>query len=191
MSDMEKHLRAGIWTLVMLITLCACQGKQPEQQALGKTDAALLITSSAFEGGGTIPTRYTCDGEDLSPPLSWSEPPAGTGSLVLLCDDPDAPAGTWDHWVLFNIPATARSLPQNLPSAPVLDGAGVHGANSWGRIGYGGPCPPEGTEHRYYFRLYALDISLDLDPGATRKDVEKALKGHILAQGQLVGQYGR
>lgn len=149
------------------------------------------LQSSAFGAGGTIPTMYTCDGQDVSPPLSWSEPPAGTESLVLLCDDPDAPVGTWDHWVLFNIPAASRSLPEGMGAEPVIDGAGVQGTNSWDRIGYGGPCPPKGGEHRYYFRLYALDTNLDLDSGAMRKDVEKALQAHVLAQGQLMGRYGR
>ena len=177
--------------LLILSVLAGCQGKQPERQIQEGTGTALPIESDAFEAERTIPQRYTCDGEDLSPPLSWAEPPSGTLSLVLICDDPDAPIGTWDHWVLFNIPATARSLPEEVPADPIVEGAGVHGSNSWDRLGYGGPCPPKGGAHRYYFRLYALDTKLDLEPGAGKKDVEKAMQGHILAQGQLMGRYGR
>ena len=191
MNNSGRDLRSGIWMLIMLIALCTCQGQQPEPEPLLGPGVAMDLQSSAFEAGGMIPTRYTCDGQDVSPALSWSEPPAGTESLVLLCDDPDAPAGTWDHWVLFNIPAANRSLPERIATEPVIDGAGVQGANSWGKIGYGGPCPPKGTEHRYYLRLYALDTNLDLEPGAKRKDVEEAFQGHILAQGQLMGRYGR
>jgi Raf kinase inhibitor-like YbhB/YbcL family protein len=151
----------------------------------------LQIESSAFRTGEAIPKRYTCDGDDISPALSWSEPPAGTESLALIVDDPDAPVGTWVHWVLFDIPATARSLPEGVPPAPTVEGTGVHGNSSWRRVGYGGPCPPQGPAHRYIFRLYALDTTLDLKPGASRQDVDKAMKGHILAQGELLGQYGR
>lgn len=151
----------------------------------------MRVESDAFKAEETIPQRYTCDGEDLSPPLSWSEPPAGTQGLVLIGDDPDAPVGTWDHWVLFNIPAATRSLPEGIPADPVIDGVGTHGSNGWHRLGYGGPCPPKGGAHRYYFKLYALDTTLNLDPGASKKDVETAIEGHILAEGQLIGLYGR
>lgn len=191
MNISARDLRTGIWMLIMSIALCTCQEQQPEPESLQDPGVTMNLQSSAFGAGGTIPTMYTCDGQDVSPPLSWSEPPAGTESLVLLCDDPDAPVGTWDHWVLFNIPAASRSLPEGMGAEPVIDGAGVQGTNSWDRIGYGGPCPPKGGEHRYYFRLYALDTNLDLDSGAMRKDVEKALQAHVLAQGQLMGRYGR
>jgi Raf kinase inhibitor-like YbhB/YbcL family protein len=191
MNNTGRDLRTAVCTLIMLIALCACQGQQPEPEPLLGPGVAMDLQSSAFEAGGMIPTKYTCDGQDVSPALSWSEPPVDTESLVLFCDDPDAPAGTWDHWVLFNIPAASRSLPESIATEPVIDKAGVQGANSWGKIGYGGPCPPKGGEHRYYFRLYALDTNLDLEPGATRKDVEEALQGHVLAQGQLMGRYGR
>ena len=176
---------------MILAVLSGCQGEQPEQRVQEGTELALQIASAAFNADGTIPQRYTCDGEDLSPPLFWSEPPPGTQSFALICDDPDAPAGTWDHWVLFNIPATTRSVPEGVPADPVVKGAGMHGSNSWERLGYGGPCPPEGGAHRYYFRLYALDANLDLEPGAGKEDVDKAMRGHILAQGQLMARYGR
>ena len=191
MQNMRNSPRFALGILMILALLSGCQNGQPERQVQAGTGIALQIRSDAFEADGTIPQRYTCDGEDLSPPLSWSEPPAGTQSLVLVCDDPDAPAGTWDHWVLFNIAATTHSLPEGIPADPVVKGAGTHGSNSWDRLGYGGPCPPKGAAHRYYFRLYALDTNLDLDPGAEKKDVEKAIEGHILAQGQLMGRYGR
>lgn len=188
---MNDRMTLGTWLLLILAVLSACQGEQPQQPAPQGTEVELAIESSAFEMEGTIPQQYTCDGEDVSPPLSWSEPPAGTQSLVLVCDDPDAPIGTWDHWVLFNIPAAVRSLPEGVAADEVIEGVGVHGTNSWRRLGYGGPCPPEGPAHRYYFKLYALDVALGLDPGADKQDVEKAMTGHILAQGQLMARYGR
>jgi Raf kinase inhibitor-like YbhB/YbcL family protein len=151
---------------------------------------AIQLTSTAFCDGAMIPIRYTCDGEDVSPPLSWSGLPAGTRYLTLICDDPDAPVGTWDHWVLFNIPATATGLPEDVPAKASLDDGSVHGNNSWGRPGYGGPCPPGGT-HRYFFKLYALDTELNLKTGATKSQLVKAMEGHILAQGQLMGKYRR
>lgn len=152
--------------------------------------ASLSLTSPAFAQGQPIPARFTCDGEDISPALNWGEPPAGTRSFALIMDDPDAPAGTWTHWVLFNIPADMRSLDEAVPALETLTSGARHGKNSWGRLGYGGPCPPAGT-HRYFFRLYALDIFLDLPAGAAKKDVQSAMQGHILAQGELMGTYAR
>ena len=151
---------------------------------------AIQLTSEAFSDGTMIPKRFTCDGEDRSPPLSWSGLPTETASLALICDDPDAPVGTWDHWVLFNIPASATGLPENVSAKATLDDGSVHGNNSWGRLGYGGPCPPGGT-HRYFFKLYALDIELDLKTGATKSQLVKAMEGNILDQGQLMGKYRR
>ena len=151
---------------------------------------AIQLTSEAFSDGTMIPKRFTCDGEDLSPPLSWSDLPTETAFLALICDDPDAPVGTWDHWVLFNIPASATGLPVNVPAKATLDDGSVHGNNSWGRLGYGGPCPPGGT-HRYFFKLYALDIALNLKTGATKSQLVKAMEGNILDQGQLMGKYRR
>lgn len=188
---MGNSFRLGLWMLVLLAALTACQGETPERTAQEGTGVTLQIESAAFVAEGTIPQRYTCDKDDVSPPLSWSEPPAGTQSLALIFEDPDAPAGTWTHWVLFNMPAGIRSLPEGVPLDPVVEGTGVHGSNSWRRLGYGGPCPPPGPVHHYYFKLYFLDTSLDLDPGASKKDVEKAIQGHILAEGQLMGEYGR
>ena len=151
---------------------------------------AIHMTSRAFTEGSVIPQKYTCDGEDVSPPLTWTGVPTGTRSLALICDDPDAPVGTWDHWVLYNIPGDAAGLPEGIPSDPILDTGGVQGKNSWGRTGYGGPCPPSGT-HRYFFKLFAMDTLLDLKSGATTSQLLEAMQGHILAQGELMGRYRR
>jgi Raf kinase inhibitor-like YbhB/YbcL family protein len=152
----------------------------------------LEISSPAFREGEMIPKRFTCQGKDVSPPLKIAPSVKGSVSLVLIMDDPDAPRGTWVHWVLFNLPSDAREIPEAIPARPILPNGAMHGANSWGnrRIGYGGPCPPSGT-HRYYFKVYALDAKLNLRPGATIAQVEKAMKGHVMAEGQLMGRYKR
>ncbi|MBS3104901.1 YbhB/YbcL family Raf kinase inhibitor-like protein [Candidatus Woesearchaeota archaeon] len=142
------------------------------------------LTSSAFTHNSAIPSEYTCDGNDLSPELMISDVPSNAKSLVLISDDPDAPVGTWDHWVVFNIPPLTASIPKG------TEPKGTAGKNSWGRTGYGGPCPPSGT-HRYFFKLYALDTTLNLPQGAAKKDLEKAMQGHIVAQAQLMGNYKR
>lgn len=147
----------------------------------------LSITSSAFEHEGAIPSKYTCDGDDISPELSWSSGPEGTKSFALICDDPDAPMGTWVHWVVFNLSSTQTKLAEN---APIKNLGAVEGTNSWDKTGYGGPCPPSGS-HRYYFKVYALDTTLDLDAKADKSAVLAAMKGHILAQGELMGRYER
>ena len=151
---------------------------------------AIEVTSTAFSEGEMIPARFTCDGQDISPPLAWSGVPDTAQSLALICDDPDAPVGTWDHWVLFNLPADAAGLPEAVPAEPTLASGAVNGKNSWGRLGYGGPCPPGGT-HRYFFYLYALDTRLSLESGATKAQLRQAMEGHILAEGQLMGRYQR
>lgn len=150
----------------------------------------MKLESSAFSANSMIPSRYTCDGVDSSPPLSWDEPPAETHSLALICDDPDAPMGTWVHWVLYDIPPTTRQLPEQVPAQAQVAGAGNQGRNDFGKLGYGGPCPPGGT-HRYFFKLYALDQMLNLKAGATKAEVEKAMQGHILENAELVGRYTR
>jgi hypothetical protein len=148
------------------------------------------IRSSAFKEGTSIPAKYTCDNLDVSPPLEWSRVESGIRTFALICDDPDAPAGTWVHWVLFNITGNTRQLPENLPVSETLKDGSRQGKNDFGKIGYGGPCPPSGT-HRYYFKLYALDIALDLKPGITKRDLLKAMEGHITDEGQLMGRYKR
>jgi Raf kinase inhibitor-like YbhB/YbcL family protein len=152
---------------------------------------SIEVTSTAFQEGTTIPKQYTGDGADQSPPLHWSEPPSGTKSIALICDDPDAPLGTWVHWVLFNLPSQTRELDEGVPTTETLASGAKHGKNDFGNIGYGGPAPPKGKAHRYFFKLYALDVAVDLNPGATKAQLEDAMKGHILAEGQLMGTYKR
>jgi Raf kinase inhibitor-like YbhB/YbcL family protein len=149
------------------------------------------LSTTAFAEGQTIPKKSTCDGPDVSPPLSWKGAPAATKSLALIVDDPDAPAGTWVHWVVFNIPANMTELPEGVEKTEQVAGGALQGRNDFSKIGYNGPCPPPGKPHRYFFKLYALDGVLNLKPGATKADVERAMKGHILAEAQIMGRYGR
>lgn len=155
------------------------------------TDPRFAIESPAFDRGEAIPRKYTADGADVSPPLRWSDAPEGTRSFALICEDPDAPAGNWVHWVIYNIPASATQLQEDVPKKETLASGALQGKNDFRKIGYGGPSPPAGRPHRYYFRLYALGATLDLGPGARKKDVERAMSGHILAQTELMGMYGR
>ena len=150
----------------------------------------IKIKSPAFVPGGKIPGKYTCDGMDISPPLAWTSGPEGTKTFALICDDPDAPMGTWVHWVLFNLPADIIELRENVPPERELESGAKQGMNDFRKIGYGGPCPPGGT-HRYYFKLYALDTEINLEAGATKSELLKAMEGHILAEGQLMGRYER
>jgi Raf kinase inhibitor-like YbhB/YbcL family protein len=152
---------------------------------------SFTLKSTAFPNGGVIPKKYTCDGADLSPALSWDDAPAGTQSLALIVDDPDAPMGTWTHWLIWNIPAKATLLPEDTPKMNLLDNGARQGGNDFKRIGYGGPCPPPGKPHRYFFKLYALDARLEVKAGAVRSELEPALQPHILAQAQWMGTYGR
>jgi Raf kinase inhibitor-like YbhB/YbcL family protein len=148
------------------------------------------IKSSAFGSGEMIAAKYTCDGANFSPPLEWAGSPAGTRSFALICDDPDAPMGTWVHWVIYDIPPTATMLAEGITRQKDLPGGGTQGINDFRKIGYGGPCPPGGT-HRYFFKLYALDTMLGLKPGITKDQLLKAMRGHILAEAQLMGTYRR
>ena len=149
------------------------------------------IASTAFSSGSTIPKKFTCDGPDVSPELSWKEAPAATQSFALIMDDPDAPVGTWVHWVLYNVPGNTKELTEGVEKRDQLGNGATQGRNDFRRIGYGGPCPPPGTPHRYFFKLYALDTKLSLKPGATKQELEGAIKGHILGQTELMGRYGR
>jgi len=142
----------------------------------------MIITSPAFENKGFIPKKYTCDGDDVNPPLKIEGIPEGTRSLVLIVDDPDAPRGTWDHWIVWNIPPVEKIEEDSVP--------GTEGLNDLNRRSYGGPCPPSGT-HRYFFKVYALDTKLDLNPNSRKRDVERAMEGHIIAKGEIVGRYSR
>ncbi len=177
--------------VIAFIVLCLWQGKDgPKPETMGGKEMQIKLTSTAFEQGGMIPKRYTCDGTDVSPPLAWTAVPEGIKSIALICDDPDAPMGTWVHWVLFNLPANMKELPESVPPQERLETGAIQGTNDFRKIGYGGPCPPGGT-HRYYFKLYALDTELNLQAGATKKELLKAMEGHILAEGQLMGKYKR
>jgi hypothetical protein len=151
----------------------------------------ITITSPAFPPDGMIPSRYTCDAEDISPQLDWSGVPASAKSLVLVSDDPDAPVGTWVHWVIYDLPPGTTGLPEGIPKSDTVSGGGIQGMTDFRTIGYGGPCPPGGI-HRYFFKIYALDVAtLGLGPGATKKDVENAMRKHVIAAGEMKGLYSR
>jgi Raf kinase inhibitor-like YbhB/YbcL family protein len=151
----------------------------------------ISISAEGFKEGETIPDEYTCEGKDISPLLSWKGIPAGTKSIALIMDDPDCPGGTFVHWVLYNLPAQTRKLPKAMLLNQTLNDGSMQGMTDFGQPGYGGPCPPPGKPHRYYFKLYALDTKLNLPPGASKSQVESAMKGHILAKGELMGKYQR
>ena len=151
----------------------------------------IKVTSPAFSAGQPIPTKYTCDGADVSPPLKWEGVPDGTKSLALICDDPDAPAGTWVHWVVYDLPPTATELAEKVATTDTLPIGGKQGLNDFKRTGYGGPCPPPGKAHRYFFKLHALDTTTALKPRASKADLLRAMEGHLLAQGELMGTYQR
>jgi Raf kinase inhibitor-like YbhB/YbcL family protein len=154
----------------------------------GDKKMSIELASSAFSDMQPIPAKYTCDGQDISPPLKWRGIPEKTKSIVLIVDDPDAPKGTWVHWVLYDIPPGVDSLSENQPGNDTLPSGAKQGITDFKRVGYGGPCPPGGT-HRYFFKIYALDTMLNLSAGKTKKEIETAMKNHIITQGELVGTY--
>ncbi len=156
-----------------------------------KEEGVMRLTSSAFNANEMIPRQHSCEGKDLSPALRWNDPPNGTKSFALISDDPDAPVGTWVHWVLWNLPAETRELTEGVPTDPKLSNGAMQGMTDFGRLGYGGPCPPPGKPHRYFFKLYALDTTLVLSSDAVKSDLENAMKGHVLAQAELIGLYKR
>jgi len=155
------------------------------------TTMTMTLTSEAFTQGQPIPPKYTGDGRDISVPLKWADTPPDTQSFALICEDPDAPRGTWTHWVLYNLPAQARELPEGVPAEKTLSDGAMQGKNDFGNVGYGGPAPPRGHPHRYFFKLYALDRKLDLRPGTTLSELLSAMAGHVLAESHLVGSYKR
>jgi Raf kinase inhibitor-like YbhB/YbcL family protein len=157
----------------------------------GARPVTFAISSPSFSNGGKIPTKFTSDGTDVSPELTWTAPPPGTQSFTVIADDPDAPLGTWTHWLLFNLPAHTATLPEGVTKVDDVPSGGRQGRNDFRKIGYGGPCPPPGKPHRYFFKLYALDKMLNLKPGASKQDVEQAMQGHILAKAELMGAYQR
>ena len=173
-----------IFLIIGVALLLACARAQ-EAAPKGEVHShGMKISSSAFSDGQSIPAKYTCDGSDTSPPLAFASIPAGAKSLALVVDDPDAPGGTFDHWIVWNIPNGTTTIAEG--QSP----QGIAGRNGFGKNGYGGPCPPSG-EHRYFFKLYALDTTLNLQPSSRKADLEKAMKGHILAEAQMMGRYRR
>ena len=186
---MKRLAALTVLLCVISVLLPACKPEEPAVSEEG--EMTLSVASSAFQDGEKIPVRYTCQGQDVSPPLTWSALPAGTRSLALIVDDPDAPRGVFTHWVLFNLPPETRGLPEAVPAEPRLESGALQGKNGFGSAGYRGPCPPPGSPHRYQFTLYALDKPLDLVAGASKQQVLNAMQGHILAQGQLTGIFQR
>jgi Raf kinase inhibitor-like YbhB/YbcL family protein len=152
---------------------------------------SLSIEANAFGNGSEIPKKFTCDGNNVSPALNWKGVSRAARSLALIADDPDAPGGTWTHWLLWNLPVTLTSLQEGLSAREKFENGAVQGQNDFSRAGYGGPCPPPGKPHRYFFKLYELDATLALRPGSSRKELERAMKGHILSQTEWMGRYGR
>jgi Raf kinase inhibitor-like YbhB/YbcL family protein len=176
------HIAVSSMLVVILSPLLAV----PMQ---GTAASTFQLKSSGFSNGGAIPQKFTCDGPDVSPELSWNDPPAGTKTFALIMDDPDAPGGTWVHWVLYDLPPSVRELPEGVPKTKDLQIGGRQGVNDFRRVGYGGPCPPHGASHRYSFRLYALDQPTQLPAGASKGGLELSMKGHIVAQSELVGRF--
>ncbi len=187
-----KRWTAFVSVCITAATLTSCSHREQSPPA-GKESAkmSITLTSAAFAEGGKIPSRYTCDGADVSPPLSWSGVPAEARSLALICEDPDAPSGTWSHWAIYNLPPTLTGLPEGVPRTAATTDNARQGSNDFKRLGYGGPCPPPGKPHRYFFILYALDVPLALEAGKTRADLLRAMEGHIVAEGRLMGTYQR
>ncbi len=165
--------------------------KAPDPSSQGGHTMPFALKTTAFQEGGSIPKKFTCDGADVSPALSWQDAPAGTQSFALIADDPDAPVGTWTHWTIWNIPAKTSALPEAVPKTEESTDGTRQGRNDFKRIGYGGPCPPPGKPHRYFFKLYALGARLDVSAGAGRNELERAMKGRILSQAEIMGKYGR
>ncbi len=155
------------------------------------TTTSFTLTSSAFSDGARIPDSHTCTGDDLSPPLAWSGAPKGTQSFALIVEDPDAPSGTFIHWVLYNLPSTLNGLSEGVPQDEQVDSGALNGRNDFGGMGYRGPCPPPGKPHRYFFILRALDIQLTPKSGMTKTQLERAMQGHVLAEARLMGTYSR
>lgn len=184
------------WLLAgWLVAQVACSKSEgpatPAASEAEKVAMIIQITSSAFSEGNPIPVEYTCDGSDVSPDLKWASVPANAKSLALVCEDPDAPSGTFVHWVIWGIAPGDGQLAKSTPATATLASGGRQGRNGFGTTGYRGPCPPKGAPHRYFFRLYALDTAIDEPPGASREQVDRAMKGHIIAEGHLMGMYQR
>jgi hypothetical protein len=186
----------SVLIIVLSLIFFACQNKNTgtsrdkQTQKTERKGSELKLSSSSFKDGEMIPVRYTCEGENLSPQLSWTGIPVGTKSLAILCDDPDAPAGDWVHWVVFNIPPEATELQESFPRDKKLNDGSCQGSNDFGKYGYDGPCPPSGT-HRYFFKLYAVDKLLEKDTGITKAELLEEIEGHVLGQVQIKCKYKR
>ncbi len=185
----------GELTQLVLIAVLSCWAfgvlVAEGSAAQASQGAGMRLSSTGFTEGGLIPEKYTCDGRNVSPPLEWTGVPSPAKSITLIVDDPDAPGGTWVHWVLYDLPPQTKDLPEDLPKSQYLPGGAKQGLNDFKHLGYGGPCPPPGKPHRYFFKLYALDALLGLRPGATKQEVERAMAKHILAEARLMGAYKR
>jgi len=181
--------RGVIFFTIMVVFLTGCKAKRQGQNK-GVKKMEIKLTSTAFEQGGMIPPKYTCDGDDISPPLQWDSVPDGTVSIAVISDDPDAPMGTWVHWLLYNLPPDETELAEGFPDDETLKDGTRQGVTSFGKCGYGGPCPPSGT-HRYYFKIYAVDTAIDTATVLDKQALLDNLEGHILSQGQLMGRYKR
>ncbi len=188
MRNVVVLLQTVFFVYSFAVVCCAAGQEKKSSNAPG--GAIMKLTSTAFSEGAMIPVKYTCDGANVSPPFTWAEIPQGAATFALICEDPDAPAGTWVHWVVYNIPAKATTLPEKMTPADTLADGTRQGISDFRKTGYGGPCPPGGT-HRYFFKLYALDTALTPAPGMTKVQLLKAMEGHILAQAELMGRYKR
>ena len=200
---MVNKIKLTCGLVVLLILISGCVDEEPIQNGAQTTlettpketkapsTVKFSLTSQGFQEGENIPIKYTCDGDDKTPPLSWEAPPDNTKSMALILDDPDAPGGVFTHWVLFNLSSDVRSLPEGVPKLDRLENGGIQGVNDFDEIGYNGPCPPPGKPHTYRFILYALDTELNLSPGATKDEVIKAMEGHIVEKTGLNGEYSK
>jgi Raf kinase inhibitor-like YbhB/YbcL family protein len=193
---MKTHALASFNSCATLVAvgaflMLAQAGMTAPRLTAGDKSMSMTISSPAFSNGGDIAKKFTCDGTDISPQLVWTDPPAGTKSFALLTDDPDAPVGNWNHWTMWNLPPNSRGLPENVSKKASLSDGSEQGVNDFRKQGYNGPCPPAGKPHRYYFKLFALDTKLTLKPAAGKKELEAAMKGHILAQAECMGRFGR
>ncbi|MFN2576701.1 MAG: YbhB/YbcL family Raf kinase inhibitor-like protein [Pyrinomonadaceae bacterium] len=190
---MNIKLRLIIPLMLLVLTGCESRSKTSlDNSAANSTPSpiagSIKLVSAGFTDGQPLPRQYTCSGVNVSPPLEWTGVPKSAKTVAIIADDPDAPSGTWGHWVVYNLPAETIGMVENLPATDDLKGGGFQGRNDFGNVGYGGPCPPSGT-HRYFFKIYALDNELTLKPGATKAELEKAMESHVVGQGQLMGTY--
>ena len=185
---LRRRRLAVLWPFILIMLAFVISAVVRGQQA---SSSKIELRTTSFTPGGFIPKRFTCSAADVSPALTWTDPPTGTQSFAIIEDDPDAPSGTFIHWLLYDLPAAYRQLPEALSGNDQMAGGGRQGTNDFSRTGYSGPCPPPGRPHRYFIRLYALDTTTNLRPAATRRELDSAMRGHVLAQAELMGRYQR